>query len=117
MIEQEFVSKSLVDFVVAKANIELIQKVNSLINKLEPMQNFTNTDNPADFPDTTSTSNRFDLEQQILDCWKITDDIALLEAQGANPADFTSLATVYEFKFKQLWQTFEHMVKQGKFTQ
>jgi hypothetical protein len=77
---------------------------------------FTNTNNPVDFDNTQTTgiSDRFDLEQQILDCWKITDDIALLEQQGAGPADFTSLATVYEFKFKQLWQTFETLVKNRK---
>lgn len=55
-------------------------------------------------------TDRFDLEQQILACWNITDDIPLLEAQGANVADMTSLACVYEFKFKQLWSTFEAMV-------
>ena len=60
-------------------------------------------------------SDRFDLEQQILDCWKITDEIPMLEAQGANAADMTSLACVYEFKFKRLWQTFETMVKEGQF--
>lgn len=60
-------------------------------------------------------SNRFDLEQQIIECWKITDDIPMLEQQGANVADFTSLAAVYEFKFKQLWQTFETMCDEGKF--
>jgi hypothetical protein len=59
-------------------------------------------------------SDRFDLEQQILDCWKITDDIPMLEQQGANVADFTSLATVYEYKFKQLWATFEAMTREGK---
>lgn len=57
---------------------------------------------------------RFDLEQQILDCWKITDDIPLLESQGANIADMTSLANVYEFKFSQLWETFEALVKERK---
>ena len=59
--------------------------------------------------------DRCDLEQQILDCWKITDDIPLLEAQGANVADMTSLACVYEFKFKQLWATFETMVAERQF--
>ena len=54
-------------------------------------------------------SNRFDLEQQILDCWKITHDIPMMEAQGANAADMTSLACVYEYKFKRLWETFEVM--------
>ena len=74
----------------------------------------TNTDNPVDFPQPETTTSRFDLEQQILECWKITDDIPLLEQEGANPADFTSLATVYEFKFKQLWKTFETLVKDRK---
>jgi len=60
-------------------------------------------------------TKRFDLEQQILDCWKITDDIPLLEQQGAGPADFVSLATVYEYKFSQLWETFENMVKNREF--
>lgn len=59
--------------------------------------------------------DRFDLEQQIMDCWKITDDIAMMEAQGANVADMTSLACVYEFKFKQLWATFETMIVDGQF--
>ena len=58
--------------------------------------------------------DRFDLEQQILDCWKITDDIAVLEQQGAGVADMVSLATVYEFKFTQLWNTFEALVKERK---
>ena len=60
-------------------------------------------------------SNRFDLEQQILECWKITDEIPMMEAQGANVADMTSLACVYEFKFKQLWTTFETMVAERQF--
>ena len=59
--------------------------------------------------------DRFDLEQQIMDCWKITDDIAMMEAQGANTADMTSLACVYEFKFKQLWTTFETMIAERQF--
>ena len=60
-------------------------------------------------------TNRFDLEQQILACWAITDDIPMMETQGANAADMTSLACVYEFKFKQLWATFEAMVADGQF--
>ena len=60
--------------------------------------------------------NRFDLEQQILDCWKITDDIPLMESQGANAADMTSLASVYEYKFKKLWEIFEHMVAERQFS-
>jgi hypothetical protein len=60
-------------------------------------------------------TDRFDLEQQILDCWKITDDIAMMESQGANTADMTSLVCVYEYKFKRLWATFEGMVHERQF--
>ncbi len=60
-------------------------------------------------------TDRFDLEQQILDCWKITDDLPMMEAQGANVADMTSLACVYEFKFKLLWSTFETMIAERQF--
>jgi hypothetical protein len=56
-------------------------------------------------------TNINDLEQQILACWNITDDIPMMESQGANVADMTSLACVYEFKFKQLWATFEAMAQ------
>ena len=61
-----------------------------------------------------SNFTRSDLEQQILDCWKITDDIPLMEEQGANAADMTSLANVYEFKFRKLWRIFEELVAHGK---
>lgn len=60
-------------------------------------------------------TNRFDLEQQIMDCWKITDDIPMMEAQGANVADMTSLACVYEYKFKRLWETFETIIAEKQF--
>lgn len=69
---------------------------------------------PQEFPQPAAKPYRFDLEQQILDCWKITDDIELLEQHGANGPDFVSLANTYEFKFKQLWETFEYLVKERK---
>ena len=62
----------------------------------------------------TEITTRFDLEQQILACWRITDDIATLEQQGAEVADMVALATVYEFKFSELWETFEELIKQRK---
>jgi hypothetical protein len=60
-------------------------------------------------------ADRFDLEEQILECWNITSDIPLLEEQGASTADMTSLATVYEYKFKKLWKTFTQMVREKQF--
>jgi len=61
-------------------------------------------------------SDRFDLEQSILDCWKVTDDIKLLADQQATPNDFNSLATLYDHKFDKLWKTFEDMCKYKQFT-
>jgi hypothetical protein len=58
--------------------------------------------------------NRFDLEQEILDCWKLTDDINLLVDRSVGEPfdiqDFRALAKVYEHKFNKMWETFEFMV-------
>jgi hypothetical protein len=62
------------------------------------------------------TTDRFELEQSIMDCWKITDDIAMLEQQGANIADTVSLASVYDYKFQKLWSIFEEMVRDRRIT-
>ena len=59
--------------------------------------------------------DRFDLEQQILDCWQITQEIPMMESQGASAAEMSSLACVYEYKFKRLWTTFEAMVHERQF--
>jgi hypothetical protein len=59
--------------------------------------------------------DRFDLEQQIMECWSIVNDISTLESQGASATDMVSLAAVYEFKFKRMWDTFEQMVEQKQF--
>jgi hypothetical protein len=60
----------------------------------------------------TKTSDRFDLEQQILDCWKITDDLKLVAVKGEHAVE--AVATLYELKFEQLWSTFESMVHERK---
>jgi hypothetical protein len=56
------------------------------------------------------SKNRFDLEQEILDCWKLVDDVKFLAGRSAKPEDFEALSKVYEHKFNQLWQTFEFML-------
>lgn len=65
-------------------------------------------------PRPTTTVNRFDLEQQMIDCWQITDDIKAMHDMGAGPDDIRTLATLYEYKFKRMWATFEVMVKEGQ---
>lgn len=72
----------------------------------------------------TAAYNRFDHEQQLLDCWRITSDLqTILEATES--AGMTSAATdeiqnmligtiaLYERKFDKLFQTFEQSIKTG----
>lgn len=66
-------------------------------------------------------SNRFDLEQQLLECWHITTDIDIL-AEGINEQNLSQddisnaligLRTMYEIKFDKLWRTFGYLVDSG----
>ena len=60
-------------------------------------------------------TDRFDLEQQILECWKVTEDITLFSEKNSTPEDFHALSIYYEKKFDQLWSTFETMCREGQF--
>jgi len=62
-------------------------------------------------------TDRFDLEQQLLDAWKVTDDIQLayeLSMEGNDPDQLANLLlglkTLYDIKFNKLWDTFESCV-------
>lgn len=65
--------------------------------------------------------NRFDLEQQIMNCWQVCDDIdAVYQVGGNRPMSEDELAnallglkTIYQLKFEILMQTFETMLRQG----
>jgi len=72
-------------------------------------------------------TDRFDLEQQILDCWKITDEVKLLNKNvlegkiggGTMTQDEISnfllgLETIYDLKFGQLFDTFSKLVHDRK---
>ena len=60
------------------------------------------------------TKDRFDLEQEILQCWNITDDIKSYVAESATSEEFAALAQYYERKFDRLWNTFESMIHERK---
>ena len=64
----------------------------------------------------------FDLEQQIFDCWRVTNDIDLVTSwfvedpkwEGMDPAltdalmnKYFGLKELYELRFEKLWATFE----------
>lgn len=64
------------------------------------------------------SSDRFDLEQLILRCWSITDDIDLIAKQlsSANVEDTRShlegLKVLCNLRFEALFDLFETMVKE-----
>ena len=49
------------------------------------------------------TSDRFDLEQEILRCWAILEDIELVRDK---PELIDSLKEIYEVKFQRCFDTF-----------
>jgi len=64
-------------------------------------------------------TDRFDLEQEIMECWNVTKDVKLLRETISNNVvtqDFQEnfllgLETIYEAKFEKLWNTFENCIK------
>jgi hypothetical protein len=55
--------------------------------------------------------NLYALEQHIIGCWNICDDIETLEEQGASMADMTALSTIYKYKFQKLWDEYETLLQ------
>lgn len=63
-------------------------------------------------------SNRFDLEQEIMHCWSVVEDLKLLRENISDKIvtqDFQEnfllgLETIYQAKFEKLWETFEKCV-------
>ena len=60
-------------------------------------------------------TTRFDLEQQILDCWKVTDDLQLLLDAEASDPSYEALKIMYQHRFEKLWDTFEKLVAERTF--
>ena len=65
-------------------------------------------------------SDRFDLEQQIMSCWNVVEDIKMVqqmtdlrhlsEDELANA--LLGLQTLYQMKFEVLFNTFEKMIQE-----
>ena len=59
--------------------------------------------------------DRFDLEQQMLQCWNITSDLEfIVERDQVTAENIQALARIYEMKFDALWETFEQLVHTRK---
>jgi hypothetical protein len=61
------------------------------------------------------TVDRFDLEQQIMQCWSMVDDLKQFVEAGASTDELRALAKVYERKFDILFETFSTMVSENQF--
>lgn len=59
-------------------------------------------------------TDRFQFEQEILECWKVTNDLQMYIDQGASIEDTKVLIDYYERKFQKVWDTFEQLIKDGK---
>ena len=57
-------------------------------------------------------SDRFDLEQNIIKCWGIIDD--LKEARSMD--EVVAIQNYYEVRFEVLWRTFEELLANYKLT-
>jgi hypothetical protein len=60
-------------------------------------------------------TDRFDLEERIMHCWQIVDDldyVAELVQENDRVANLVlGLKSLYQAKFEKLWETFENSIK------
>ena len=62
----------------------------------------------------TKKFDRFDLEQGIMQCWNVVEDIKLLAQRNAPVEDFAAVATLYQHKFEELFAQFEDGIHERK---
>jgi len=66
-------------------------------------------------------TDRFDLEQHIMKCWNVTEDIQLLNKnvleKDISVDDISNyllgLKTIYDAKFEELFDNFSELIKDG----
>jgi hypothetical protein len=67
-------------------------------------------------------SDRFDLEEQMLNCWNVTKDINVL-TEGVMEKNLTQdqianalmgLEQMYDLKFDKMWTTFTKLIEDKK---
>lgn len=60
------------------------------------------------------SADRFDLEQAIMQCWGVVDDLKTFPTQDASPDDYRALSRVYQKHFEYLMAVFEKMLEERK---
>ena len=63
------------------------------------------------------TVDRFDLEQQIMQCWGMVDDLRAFANSGADTDELRALSRVYDRKFNIMFETFSTMISEGHFAE
>jgi len=68
-------------------------------------------------------SERFELEQQIMNCWSVVDDLDTLFEEVCENDEFTQdqisnillgLKELYQLKFEKLFRQFEQSIRETK---
>lgn len=71
----------------------------------------------SSLPDQSETTltDRFDLEERIMHCWQIVDDLDYVAELVQDNDDAANLLlgikTIYQMKFEKLWTAFENSIK------
>ena len=66
-------------------------------------------------------TDRFDLEQDIMNCWNVVEDIKTIydrldyTDQDQVMNSLLGLQTLYQMKFEKMWETFEQLIIDRKF--
>lgn len=74
--------------------------------------------------------DRFDLEEQIMKCWNVVDDVNDLYEHIGDSSEFVDMPPkyvdkvmnkllgvkeLYDMRFQKLWDVFDNMLKDGQF--
>lgn len=66
-----------------------------------------------------SKLDRFDLEESIMNCWSMVDDVRMIRERVATEDEviqlIKSVEVLYQAKFEELFLIFEKLVNQGEF--
>lgn len=67
-------------------------------------------------PVESDSYDRFDLEEQINDCWTVVEQLQLVRDATGESKDklIDAIQVLYQHKFMKLWDTFEDLVREGK---
>ena len=61
------------------------------------------------------TIDRFTLEQQIMTCWNVVEDLQMIATRDEGTLEnIQALSRIYQLKFETLFDTFEQLIAEGK---